>query len=268
MNTSEFTDITLERRDRVAIITLDRPGALNAVRTRTLVELGAVLDLVALDPDIRCLVLTGAGRAFCAGQDLSELDGDLAEIGMSASLDDVRARLEPYQSFTRRLMGLRVPSIAAINGLAVGLGTEIAVACDLRLAVPTARIGFVEASRALFQTNGVLWLLPRLVGHGRSLQLLLGGQLIDADEAHRIGLVNDLADDVLVAALELAEIVASNAPISIRALRDVMRVTWELDIDAVMELEVQGVAACLASADLREGTAAFLERRIPNYRGI
>ncbi len=268
MTAPRFVDISFEVRGHVALITLDRPEALNAVRSLTLAELGEAVDMVALDPDVRCLVITGAGRAFCAGQDLEELDGDLVEMGVDSSLDDVRARLAPYQTLTRRLMELPIPTIAAINGIAVGLGTELAVACDLRVAHSTVRLGFVEATRALFQTNGVLWLLPRLVGHGRAVHLLLTGQLIDAAEAHRIGLVSEVTDgDALEVALGLAERVASNAPISVRKAREAMRVTWDLDLDAVMELEIQGMAACLASADLREGTTAFIERRSPNYRG-
>lgn len=268
MIASAYTDIRVEVTDRVAVVTLDRPDTLNAVRARTLTELRRALKAIGDDPDIRCVVITGSGRAFCAGQDLGELEGDMAELGLNPTSAAVAERLEPYQALTRALLDLPKPTIAALNGIAVGMGAEIAVACDLRVASHGARIGFVEATRALFQTNGVMWLLPRIVGHGIALQMLLTGRMIGAEEACRLGLIGEVVDDALEGALGLASVMAANAPISLRWARDLMRQTWDLDLDAAMALEVEGMGACLRSADLREGTRAFLEGRNPDYRGV
>lgn len=267
MSTSDYTDIALEIGECIAVLTLDRPEMMNAIRGRTLAEALDALALVAATPDIRCLVVTGRGRAFCSGQDLEELEIDMADLGDDPSDAAIAAKLEPYQALTRALLALPCPSVAALNGTAVGMGAEIALACDLRIASPTMRIGFVEAARALFQTNGVMWLLPRIVGHATALQLVLTGQMIDAAEALRIGLVGELADDVRAAAVARATQMAANAPISMRLARDLLGRTWDLTLDEVMAGEVAGMGACLRSHDLREGTSAFLERRPPNYQG-
>jgi enoyl-CoA hydratase/carnithine racemase len=267
MNVAEFSDLTLDIGEGIAVLTLDRPELLNAVRAQTLRELLQALAIVADHPDLRCMVVTGRGRAFCTGQDLEELEVDLAELGDDPTDDAIAAKLEPYQALTRALVTMPCPTIAAINGTAVGMGAEIALACDLRIAGRSMRIGFVEAARALFQTNGVMWLLPRIVGHAAALQLVLTGQMIDASDALRIGLVGELADDALEAARARAAQLAANAPISLRLARDLLGRTWELSIDEVMALEVAGMGECLRSSDLVEGTRAFLERRTPNYQG-
>lgn len=267
MNPTDYTDIDLEIGDRVAVLTLDRPEMMNAIRGRTLAEAIDALAVVAATPEVRCLVVTGRGRAFCSGQDLEELELDMTELGDEPSDAAIASKLEPYQALTRALRALPCPSIAAMNGTAVGLGAEIALACDLRIASTTMRIGFVEAARALFQTNGVMWLLPRIVGHAAALQLVLTGQMLDAPEAWRIGLVGELSDDVRASAVARAAQMAANAPISMRLARDLLGRTWDLTLDEVMAGEVAGMGACLRSDDLREGTRAFLERRRPNYQG-
>ncbi|HEX9889088.1 MAG TPA: enoyl-CoA hydratase-related protein [Nitriliruptorales bacterium] len=259
-------DVRLEIDGGVAVVTLDRPEVLNAVRARTLDELFSILDRVEADPDIRALVITGAGRAFSAGQDLDELgEALLGEVDPDAG----RASLARLQELTRRLVALDVPTLAALNGIAVGLGAELALACDVRLACASASIGFVEVQRALFETNGVMYLLPRIVGLGRAAELLLTGDRIDADEAGRIGLVNHVVpdDELLDRALVLARRWARNAPLSIRLVKQVLRRTWESDLEGVMKLEVDGMLDCLGTEDLREGVAAFHEGREPRFRG-
>lgn len=251
-------------RDGVLTVTFDCPERLNAITASTLRALLVACDR-AEDADVSVVVLTGAGGAFSAGQDLHELDGQLG-IG---SEDEQRAQLAVFQQVSERILRHPKPFVAAIDGVAVGFGAEVALACDIRLASTAARIGFVEATRALFQTNGVMWLLPRIVGHGNAARMLLTGEIVDAAEAHRIGLVAAVhaAADLAAAVGVLTERLVSNAPLSTRLVKQTLRASWTEDLPQVMEREVDGMLACLASADLVEGTRAFLERRRPVYTG-
>ncbi len=265
-------DVRLSVANGVATITLDRPEVLNAIRPRTLDDLLRVLDAVSEDPDVRVVVLTGAGKAFCSGQDLGSLADQLAADDAQDS-QQARAQsvvlLERFQELTRRLRSLPVPTIAALNGVAVGAGAELALACDLRFAAAGARLGFVEAARGLFQTNGATWLLPRLVGMSHATELLVTAELIDAGRAEQLGLVSRVSSaDRFAADVDgVARRISANAPLSVRRAVDLVRRTYELDLEQAMALEVEATADCLASDDLREGTRAFHERREPNYLG-
>lgn len=251
----------------VLTVTLDRPDRLNAVTVDTL---RAFLDLCdrARQPDVAVVVVTGAGRAFSAGQDLESLERDLLDDGHDE--DAFRAQLAVFQGVTEAVLSHPKPFVAAVNGVAVGFGAELALACDVRLAATTARIGFVEATRALFQTNGVMWLLPRVVGHGNAARMLLTGELVDAAEAHRVGLVSSVHEpaDLLPAAQALAATIRDNAPISTRLVKQVLARSGQESLEQVLEREVEGMLECLRSEDLREGTRAFLEGRRPAYRGV
>ncbi len=253
-----------EFADGILTVTLDRPDRLNAVTAQTLTRFLELIERAEAD-DVAVVVVTGAGKAFSSGQDLQELDTDLAQ-GTDA---DFRDHLALFQSVTQRILAHPKPFIAAINGVAVGFGAELALACDVRLASTQARIGFVEATRALFQTNGVMWLLPRIIGHGNAAHLLLSGSIVDAEEAHRIGLVSRVygPDELPAATRELAERIRDNAPISVRLVKRVLGVTWEERLDQVMAREVDGMLDCIRSEDLAEGTRAFLEGRPPRYQG-
>jgi len=249
----------------VLTLTFDQPDRLNAITRETLIALVSHLERAQADEAVRCVLFTGAGEAFTSGQDLDELAEGL---GGSGSEEPVVA-LARFQRVTELVLGLPKPTIAAVNGVAVGFGAELALACDVRLASTQARLGYVEATRGLFQTNGVLWLLPRVVGHGNAARLLIGGEIVDAQHALRIGLVSEILepDDLLPKARALAERLAGNAPLSVRLVKEVLRDTWDSDLRQVMAREVDGMLTCLASEDLREGTAAFLERRTPRYTG-
>jgi len=259
------TRLHVECADGVLTLTFDRPDRLNAITSKTVVAVLEQLDRAAHDDTVAVVVFTGAGQAFTAGQDLQEL----ATSFESADEGAAREALARFQAVTERVLALDKPTVAAVNGVAVGFGAELALACDIRLASTTARFGYVEATRGLFQTNGVLWLLPRVVGHGNAVRLLLTGEIVEAAEALRIGLVSSLhaPSEVLPAAVALARRLAANAPQSVRMVKDVLRATWDQPLGTVMAREVEGMLACLASRDLREGTAAFLEHRAPHYTG-
>lgn len=259
-----YEDLVVERHGNVLWVWFNRPDRLNAVRRKSLDELLELLESSASDPEVRVVVFTGRGRAFTAGQDLDELNQLLNADGLHA-----REQVRSLQSLTRLILEHPKVTIASLNGVAVGFGAELALNCDIRIASTAARIGFPEATRGLFQTNGVTWLLPRVVGHGVAARLLLTGELLDGAEAYRLGLATDLAepDQLDSRTRELALTIAQNAPVSLRLIKDSFQRVWREDLDAALENEVAGMSACLDTSDLREGTRAFLEKRAPIYEG-
>jgi enoyl-CoA hydratase/carnithine racemase len=262
----ELTDIRFTKENGVAVAIFDRPECLNAFRPGTYHELLRVLDDAEHDESVRAVVLSGAGRAFCAGDDLRELSNRLEN---GTSLVEHVNWIESLQEVTRRIVGLPKPVIAAVNGPAVGFGAELAVACDIRIAAEDASFAFPEAKRSLFVTNGLLGLLPQLIGFGRAMELMLTGAAVDARAAERIGLVTHVVPNGYAreAAEALARAIAGNAPISVRLVKQLGRRAQEMDLESVLRLEVEGVSECLASSDLAEGTRAFVERRAPQWSG-
>ena len=260
-----MTDVDVRLEDGILWATLNRPQVLNAVRGQTLREVSEVLERAAREDAVRCVVLTGSGRAFSAGQDLAELEHTLG----SGDETQWRAGLADFQRITKLMLGLPKPIVAALNGAATGFGAELALACDVRIASVSARIGFVEARRALFQTNGVMWLLPRIIGHGAAMRMVLTGELLDGAEAARIGLVSEVVgnDQLLDRAAEIARAIADNAPLSVRRAKRLLLRSWDMPLADVMAEEVEGMLESLRSEDLVEGTRAFLEKRPPEYRG-
>jgi enoyl-CoA hydratase/carnithine racemase len=261
-----MTDILFTRDGHVATITLNRPEVLNAVRRSMFQRLLSLMDDVAGDEGIRVVVLTGAGRSFSAGIDLDEV-GRLFDGSMSK--EDAREELAEMQELTRRMVRLRKPVIAAINGFAIGVGAELAIASDIRVASRTASFSFAEVKRGLSETNGVMHRLPRLIGLGRAAEAMLTGATIDAEAALGMGLVTRLfpPETLLAGAMELARQIAANAPISVGIIKRMVNMSGDHDLEAMMAFETEGMLECLASEDLREGIKAFSERRPPIYRG-
>lgn len=253
-------DVVSRREGSVLVVTLARPGVLNAFRRATFDDLRAALADAEHDTTIGSVVITGEGRAFSAGQDLDEL-------GVDGAGEAAREALERLQGVTREMLAHRVPLVAAVNGVAVGFGAELPLACDVRLAAPSAAFGYVETRRALAQTNGSTWLLPRIVGHGRAARILLTGEMVDAATAVTWGLVSAVEDDVLAAAVDVAERIAANAPLSVAFVRRAMRRTWDADLEEMLGLEVEGMLMALGSDDVHEGVRAFRERREPRWSG-
>jgi enoyl-CoA hydratase/carnithine racemase len=261
-----YDDLLFERRGAVALITFNRPAVLNALRGETVVALHEVLHAVEEDAGLRAVVLTGNGRAFSTGRDLKEED---ALTATSAVRDAVLATIEQYQELTRRLTRMNKVVISALNGVAVGIGAELATASDIRLASPEARIAFPEVRRALFLTNGVLYRLPRIVGLGRAADWILSGRIVEAGELLSSGFVSRIvaSDHVVASALEAAETIAANAPLSVRLAKELLGRAYEVDLEMMLELERDALADCIETEDYREGMTAFLEKREPNYRG-
>jgi len=263
---TESNDFLYEKRGSVALVTFDRPEALNAFRTSMKHELSAILADAAADDAIRVLVLTGKGRAFCAGQDLKEVDESAGQEAFVAQAEGIVSML---QDLAREIIEHPKVTIAAVNGYAIGMGLELAIACDLRIASVKAQCAFTEVERGQFVGNGASYLLPRLVGLGRAMELMLSGESIDAREAHRIGLFNRVApaESFLDEALALADRIAGHAPLSLRWVRSALRHTYERDLAAMMKLEAEGMRVCALSQDAKEGAAAFRARRAPDFTG-
>jgi enoyl-CoA hydratase/carnithine racemase len=261
-----MTDILFEIKDRIAIITFNRPEVLNVFRRAMFQRMLELCDEIVRDENIRAVLLTGAGRAFSAGIDLDEVsrlfDG-------SMTMDEARAELNEMQELTRRMVNLPKPIVAAINGIAIGAGAEVAIASDIRMASQTASFAFAEVQRGIFETNGVMHRLPRLIGMGRAAQVLLTGEKISAQSALEMGLVTKVVPSEILfqEALETARMLVTNAPISVRLVKQVLQQSYDLDLESVMRLETEGTLECLASEDLQEGVQAFMEKRAPIYKG-
>jgi enoyl-CoA hydratase len=257
-----FENIGVEKRAPIAVITIDRVKVLNALNATTLAELAEAFEDAAGDASIRVILLTGAGsKAFVAGADISELAGLDAETG--------RAFAQRGQALFRRIETLGKPVIACISGFALGGGCELAMACTLRIASDTARFGQPEVKLGVVAGFGGTQRLPRLVGRGAALKILLSGAILSAAEAMRIGLVDEVvsADELMVRAQALALEIAANAPLAIE--RTLLAVDSGLDLsleDGLAE-EARHFGQCCGTHDKAEGTAAFLAKRPAVWTG-
>ena len=261
--TPPYTALSLEVRDAVAVVTLQRPERMNALSKVLLEELGEVFRALASDRAVRAVVLAGAGeKAFCAGADLKERKG--------MTEDDVRGLLGLYRASFGAIDACPKPVIAAIQGVALGGGFELALACDLRVASPTAEVGLPETSLAIIPGAGGTQRLPRLVGVGRAKEMILLAQRFKGPDALAKGLVTALAGDgetALTAALALAARLAAGAPIALAAALEAVDGGADLSLEEGFLHEARCYEKTLVSADRREALAAFAEGRKPVYRG-
>ena len=259
-----YSTLLVDRAEAVLTVTVNRPQVLNALNAQVMSELDALATEIESDPDVRAVVLTGAGdRAFVAGADINELR---AMAGQGAAAATYVARL---QAVTVRWERLSKPVVAAINGYALGGGCELAMAADVRLAAENARFGQPEINLGIIPGAGGTQRLPRLIGKGYAKLLVLGGDPIDAQEALRIGLVQRVvpAGRLLEEAHALAAKLAAKAPIALRLAKEAIDHGIEADIDRGLALEARSFGLALGTNDAAEGTAAFLEKRPPNFTG-
>jgi enoyl-CoA hydratase len=255
--------VTLEERDAVAHVRLERPGKRNALTGAMLDRLAEIFAGVAARRDLRAVILSGAGSDFCAGTDIAELEG----LDASAALDKARRGQEVCDAV--ELCG--TPVVAAVRGAAAGGGCELALACHLRVAAADARFHLPEARLGVIPAYGGTQRLARAVGRGRALAAILAGDEIGADEALRLGLVNRVAapaEDVLREADALARAISDTAaPLAVRACLEAVTRGTRLPLEEGLKLEAELFAALFATADVREGTRAFLEKRKPAFKG-
>ncbi len=255
--------IEYEQTGHVGILTLNRPEADNALTNEMLNELARILNALESEKAIRALMITGSGNAFCAGIDLEQLEADHAGVSMEASRQHLRA----IQGITRKLIGLPFPTIAALNGFAIGMGSELSLSCDIRLATPETYVWFSEARRGLFQTNGVLYLLPRLIGHSRSMEWMLSARKIQSAELLSSGLITHVfpSDNFSAEAQAYVEQLATNSPLSLRLLKQTGFRAMDAKFEEVLDLEIHGMQTCMQSDYLTEGLKAFREDRDPEF---
>ena len=256
-----YETLRVETADRVATLTIDRPERRNALNARVRAEVMDALDGLGRDDDVRVVVFTGAGdRAFVAG-------ADVAEFGARTPAEQ-RAAMEGPRVFTA-VAEFPKPTLAAINGYALGGGCELALACDLRIAARSARLGQPEVNLGLLPGGGGTQRLPRLVGTGRALRLILTGEIIDAEAAERMGLVDEVVDDDALPARtrELATAIARHSPVALARIKQAVRAAAEHPMSRGLEIERELFLEAFASDDGREGVAAFLEKRSPEFRG-
>lgn len=257
-----FENLLIERDGAVLIVTLNRPKVLNALNAQTLAELGQAVDEAAADEAVRVVVLTGAGeKSFVAGADINELAVQTPVNG--------REHARSGQRVFDRIERLGKPVIAAVNGFALGGGCELAMACTVRIAADTARFGQPEVNLGLVPGYAGSQRLPRLVGRGRALELLLLGDMIGAQEAWRIGLVNRVvpAADLMAEARALAQALAQKAPVAVRYILDAVTSGADMTFADAEEYEATLFGLVSSTDDMREGTRAFLEKRAPSFTG-
>ena len=251
-----MTNILLEKKGLYAVATINRPKALNALNSEVLSDLDELVQTVSADADIRALVITGSGeKTFVAGADIGEMSTLTPEEGEAFG--------KHGNDVFRKLETLPIPTIAAVNGFALGGGCELSMSCDIRICADTAVFGQPEAGLGITPGFGGTQRLARLVGPGMAKQLIYTAKNIKADEAYRIGLVNAVypLDELMPAAEKMAETIAKNAPIAVRACKKAINEGLEAEMDDAVVIEEKLFGSCFKTADQIEGMSAFLEKR-------
>ena len=257
-----YENLLYDVKDHIARITFNRPNVLNALNRKTMDELGACLNAAHNDESVRVLILTGSGeKAFIAGADINELAQRTPVDGKEFSLYG--------QEIIHRLETMGKPSIAAINGFALGGGCELALACTMRIASRNAKIGQPEVKLGIVPGYGGSQRLARLCGKGVAHELILTGEMIAAEEALRIGLVNHVTDpaELLTTAESIARKIIANAPLAVKYAMEAVEHGMEMTQEEGLFLEATLFGLCCATEDMREGTRAFLEKRPPKFQG-
>lgn len=266
MNQPTSTDVLYEEQGAVAVLTLNRPASLNSFTRSMHRALWSALDRVEGNKAIRALVLTGAGRGFCAGADLSEFD--------FADGPDLEKRADPgpvidqaFNPTTRRLMQVRVPTVCAVNGVAAGAGASVAMACDVTIAAPTASFIQAFSKIGLVPDSGGTWLLPQRVGLARAMALCLTGDKLIAQDAKAMGMIWDVQDDALGAAKAMAERLAAMPTRALVATRHLLRGAHTHTLDEQLDIERDIQSRLGFTHDYIEGVTAFLQKRPAQFKG-
>jgi enoyl-CoA hydratase len=257
----EYKNIIVKKEGRIAIITINREKALNALNDEVIGEMQDFFRHAWMDDSVGCVIITGAGKAFVAGADISEL----AQCDVKGAVKKSMLGLYLMQS----IENFPRPVIAAVNGFALGGGCELAMACDIRLASDKAKFGQPEVNLGLIPGYGGTQRLARLVGRGKAKQLIFTGDMIDANEAHRIGLVDEVypAEELMNKAMALAQNILSKAPIAVSTAKECINKGLDVNLSAGCELEKASFGTIFGTDDAREGMKAFLEKRKAAFKG-
>lgn len=255
-----YKTIRYEKKDNIALVTIDRPEALNALNSTVIAELEQVVTVLENDSTVRAMILTGEGRSFVAGADIGEQ--------YPLDLDGGRRWGQRGSALFRRMERLEFPTIAAVNGFALGGGCELAMSCDIILASEKAKFGQPEVGLGITPGFSGTQRLPRRVGVAKAKELIFSGRMVKADEAERIGLVNAVytPEALLDGAMEMARSFAKNAPIAVKYAKACIDRGMQTDIDSGIACENELFAMCFATADQKEGMGAFLEKRTAEFQ--
>lgn len=258
---SSFTTLKLEKKEQLALLTFNRPEVLNALNTTVATESLQAIESIKHDPDVRVLILTGAGRAFVAGADIAEMNEKNAE--------QARIYSELGHRFMNTLQDLPQPVIAAVNGFCLGGGLEVALACDIRIASESAQFGLPETVLGIIPGWGATQRTARLLGAARTKELIFTGKRIKAPEALAMGLVNRVVPDeeLMDVVLEMAETMCRQGQTSLRAAKTVINRGIDMNLDEALRLEIDTFVDLFDTDDRREGMTAFLEKRKPKFAG-
>jgi len=261
MKLPEFDTIDIQESKGIGYLKLNRPDVCNAFNQTMIDEILAVLPMIDKNTSVRVLIITGAGKAFQAG-------ADIAELRVMRPMDVLRWN-EGIVRINATLESMRQPVIAAINGPALGGGLELAISCTFRVMASTAIAGLPEVKLGIIPGTGGTQRLPRLIGKGRAAELLLTGDLVDAEESYRIGLVNQVVDgDSLIGAAEkLAERIIVNAPIAVEMSKDAMEIGKDLPLEQAVQYSQKNCITCFSTQDMQEGMSAFLDKRKAEFIG-
>ncbi|RJP83622.1 MAG: enoyl-CoA hydratase/isomerase family protein [Desulfobacteraceae bacterium] len=259
----EYTNIIFQVNNNIAVITFNRPKALNALNQALLLEVTTALDEIQKNQEIRVLILTGAGdKAFVAGADITEL---------AKTLDSIQAKYfaEIGHRVMNRIQELPIPVIAAVNGFALGGGSEIALACDFIYASENAKFGLPEITLGLIPGFGGTQRLPRQIGKNMAKELIFTGKMINASTAYEIGMVNKVLppETLMEEVMKTANTIASKGRVSLRAAKQAVNSGMDVDLATGCKLEIDAFSICMAGEDAKEGTSAFLEKRQPVFKG-
>lgn len=263
----EFKTLLLKKEDNIATLTLNRPERLNAINAQMMEELPRALHDIAQDKELRVLILTGAGRAFCAGGDISQ---PTDSSGFGATVQEISHGLRHvYRATTLQLHNLEIPTIAMVNGVASGWGFDLALACDLRIGSDKARFMVAFTRVGLTPATGGVWLMPRIMGIAKAAELIFTADFLEAEEAHRLGVLNRVAPaaDLEKETTELARKIAGGPPIAIRLAKMQLYRGIHTELDAAFETAAACQAICMTSEDHKEAVAAFGQKREPIFKG-
>ncbi|MCY4014589.1 MAG: enoyl-CoA hydratase-related protein [Gammaproteobacteria bacterium] len=267
---SSTEELLVEQRDRIVVLTLNRPERLNAISGAMLGELSAKLIEANKDPDTRCIVLTGAGRGFCAGLDLVAVnEGGIGSRAQRRGDNRPRALFDLRDAPINVMWNIDTPVICAVNGAAAGYGMDLTLLADIRIASESAKMAAVTAKRNVVPESGGTWLLPRLIGWAKAAELYYRARTIDAQECLAIGIVNTVVpnEELMPTAMQWAEEIADNAPMAVQTTKRMMRMGLEESYDTAVDHLMVHLNGMFQSDDFQEGVSAFLERRKPNFTG-
>ena len=266
----EGQELIVQREGGVAVLTLNRPRRYNAMTRKMMLEdIPATLASLNGDPEVKAIIVTGAGDAFCSGADVGELSSSILPQAQRTLLENIAHSQRLMHTLVNSFKSVRQPIIAAINGMTAGGGFSLALLCDLRLASERARFSMAFVRRGLIPDIGATYTLPRLVGTAKALEIMFLGDIFDAEEAYRLGIVNRVVahEELMPAARELADRLAHGPSVAIELIKKGVYLGAEGTLDQAAEFEGTAQAICRSTEDFQEGVRSFLEKREPRFKG-